>query len=90
MAMVDEMARVLAPGGMLFARLMSTIGIESLVEPLGDRRYRLPGGSEQLLADAEFLERLTERVGAEWVEPLKAVVVEGSRSMAVWVIRKRV
>lgn len=88
-AMVTEMARVLRPGGMLFARLMSTIGIESLVESQGARRYRLPGGTEHLLADAEYLEMLTERVGAEWVEPLKSVVVAGSRSMAVWVIRKR-
>ena len=41
--MVQELWRVLAPGGLLFARLASNIGLESLVGP-GGRRVRLPDG----------------------------------------------
>ncbi len=42
--MIDEMWRVLAPDGMLFARLASNIGLESVVGAAG-RRVRLPDGS---------------------------------------------
>jgi tellurite methyltransferase len=38
-AMVNDMWRVLAPGGTLFARLASTVGHESRVKALGGRRY---------------------------------------------------
>ena len=44
-AMVDEMWRVLRPGGMLFCRLASTIGIEPQVRRRHGRRYHMPDGS---------------------------------------------
>lgn len=88
-AMVDEMWRVLAPGGLLFARLATTIGVEDLVVPVGGGRYALPGGTEWLLVDAATLERKAEALGAEPIEPIKSVVVHGLRSMGVWVLRKR-
>ena len=47
MAMVEEMWRVLKPGGIFFARLASTIGIENQVRPIEGRRYRLPDGSDR-------------------------------------------
>ncbi|MCM3880273.1 MAG: class I SAM-dependent methyltransferase, partial [Vicinamibacterales bacterium] len=40
-AMVVEMWRVLKAGGMLFARLASSIGMESRVRPLADGRFLL-------------------------------------------------
>src|SRR4029077_18110781 len=43
--MVDESWRVLAPDGLLFARLASNVGLEHLVGPGGGRRARLPDGS---------------------------------------------
>ncbi|MFK7844532.1 MAG: class I SAM-dependent methyltransferase, partial [Rhodothermales bacterium] len=49
--MVDEMWRVLKPGGFLFARLASTIGIEKEVEPLEGRWFALPDGSNRFLVD---------------------------------------
>src|ERR1700755_1799011 len=51
LASMREMWRVLKPGGVFFARLASTAGVESYIEHLGGRRYRLPGGVEWLLAD---------------------------------------
>ncbi len=87
-AMVREMWRVLRPGGMLFARLASTIGLEDELVSLEGRRFALPDGSDRFLVDAAMLERCTEELGGEWLEPLKTTVVQGLRSMSTWVVKK--
>jgi SAM-dependent methyltransferase len=87
-AMVDDMWRVLAPGGLLFARLASTIGIEERVRPLGGRRFLLPDGSERFLVDEARLMDATARLGARQLDPLKTTVVQAMRSMTTWVIEK--
>jgi tellurite methyltransferase len=78
--MVDELWRVLAPGGLLFARLASTIGIEGLVGP-GGRRVRLPDGSDRFVVDEELLMACTGRFGARLADPIKTTVVQGMRAM---------
>jgi 2-polyprenyl-3-methyl-5-hydroxy-6-metoxy-1,4-benzoquinol methylase len=85
---LDEMFRVLRPGGLFFSRLSSTIGVEHLVEHEEGRRYRLPGGQSWFLVDAEFLANETLRIGAEPADPLKTTVVQDQRSMTTWVLRK--
>jgi SAM-dependent methyltransferase len=87
-AMADEMWRVLAPGGVLFARLASTIGHETRVRPLGGRRYVVPDGSERFLVDEEFLMAAAVRLGGELLDPIKTTVVQAARSMTTWVLRK--
>jgi len=89
-AMVQEMWRVLKPGGIFFARLASTIGIEDQVKRIEGRRYHLPDGSTRFLVDEEMLMSTTESLGGEWLEPLKTVVVQNQRSMSNWVVRKRI
>ena len=89
LAMLREMWRVLKPGGIFFSRLSSADGVEGLVEHLGGRRYRLPGGAEWLLADEGMLREATDSLRGELIEPLKTVVVHGARSMSVWCLRKR-
>ena len=86
--MVEEMWRVLNPGGIFFARLASTIGMEGQVRLIGGRRYRLPDGSDRFLVDAEMLRRVTAELGGEFVEPIKTTVVEGMRAMTTWVLKK--
>jgi SAM-dependent methyltransferase len=88
-AMVDEMWRVLKPGGIFFARLASTIGMENEVKLIEGRRYRLPDGSDRFLVDAELLHRVTAALGGEFIEPIKTTVVEKMRAMTTWVVRKR-
>lgn len=88
LAMMREMWRVLKPGGLFFARLASTHGVESYIEHLGGRRYRLRGGVEWLLCDEPLLRETTDSLGGELLEPLKTVVVHGARSMSVWCMRK--
>jgi len=87
-AMLSEMWRVLKPGGIFFARLASSDGVEDYVERLGGRRFRLRGGAEWLLADERMLREATRSLRAELLEPLKTVVVHGARAMAVWCLRK--
>lgn len=87
--MVREMWRVLKPGGILFARLASTVGIEDELEHLEGRRHRLPDGSTRFLVDEEMLLTTTAALGGEWVEPFKTVVVQHQRSMSNWVLRKK-
>jgi tellurite methyltransferase len=86
--MVREMWRVLKPGGIFFARLASTIGIEHQVEHLTGRRYRLPDGSVRFLVDESMLMTMTENLGGRWLEPLKTVVVQNLRSMSNWILLK--
>jgi tellurite methyltransferase len=87
-AMLTAMWRVLKPGGLFFARLASTIGMEDRMRPLGGRRYHLPDGSDRLLVDAPLLLELTGRLGGTLIDPLKTTVVHDQRCMTTWVARK--
>ena len=88
LAMLNGVWRVLKPGGMLFCRLASSIGIETKIQPLGEGRYLLPDGSERYLVDEMTLMNLTEQLGGGLLDPLKTTVVQNQRSMTTWVVRK--
>ena len=85
--MVREMWRVLRPGGIFFARLASSIGIDE-IQLIEGRRYHLPDGSERFLVDEEMLVRETDAIGGHWLEPFKTVVVQHQRAMSNWILRK--
>jgi tellurite methyltransferase len=87
-AMVREMWRVLKPGGLLFCRLASSIGMETRVERIAGRRHWLPDGSERYLVDQAMLLERTRALGGECVDPLKTTVVQDARSMTTWVVRR--
>jgi tellurite methyltransferase len=85
--MVGELWRVLAPGGLFFARLASSIGIESRVAaPTG--RVRLPDGSTRFIVDEAMLLETTERLGGTLVDPIKTTNVQQQRCMTTWVMQK--
>ncbi|MCS7461076.1 class I SAM-dependent methyltransferase [Paenibacillus doosanensis] len=86
--MVQEMWRVLRPGGLLFIRLATSIGIENKIIPLGDSRYKLPDGSTRFLADEERILKTTERLQGLLMEPLKTVNVAHQRCMTTWCLKK--
>jgi ubiquinone/menaquinone biosynthesis C-methylase UbiE len=88
-AMLEEIWRVLKPGGLFFSRLGSSIGMESQIEHIEGRRYKSPDDSERYLVDEALLDLLTERVG-ELADPLKTTIVQNLRAMTTWVLRKRV
>lgn len=85
-AMVREMWRVLRPGGMLFARLASSIGMTTPLVSLGGRRYLLPDGSERYVVDEPQLMQLNASLGGTLLDPLKTTVVQGQRCMTTWVV----
>jgi SAM-dependent methyltransferase len=87
-SMMREMWRVLKRGGIFFARLASSVGIEKQLEHLEGRRYHLLDGSDRFLVDDEMLLAMTTSLGGELLEPLKTVVVQNMRAMATWVVRK--
>ena len=87
-AMLRQMWRVLAPGGLFFARLATMIGHETRVKPLGGRRYIMPDGSERFLVDEDLVMRATRELGGTLIDPLKTSVVQDQRSMMTWVARK--
>ncbi len=87
-AMVDEMWRVLRPGGIFFARLASTIGMEGKITLIEGRRFHLPDGSDRFLVDEAMLKKVTATIGGEFIEPIKTTVVENLRAMTTWVVRK--
>jgi SAM-dependent methyltransferase len=88
MAMLRGTWRALRPGGLMFCRLASSIGMEHLVKPIAGRRHRLPDGTERYLVDEALLTDLTRELGGELLDPLKTTIVQGQRCMTTWVVRK--
>jgi SAM-dependent methyltransferase len=86
-AMLAELWRVLRPGGMLFCRLGSRIGMD--FEPVRGNKFIVGDGSEWYLVDEEMLLELTEEMDAVLVDPLKTTIVQDFRCMTTWVLRKR-
>lgn len=77
-AMVDRFVSLLAPGGVAFARLATS------------DHWPCPGdlGGFSYVASIGELRDATERHGLALLDPLKTVVVEGSRTMTTWVMRR--
>jgi SAM-dependent methyltransferase len=86
-SMVTEMWRVLAPGGLFFARLASNIGLEDQVGPAG-RVVRLPDGTDRFVVDEPMLLQLTARLGARLADPIKTTNVQHKRCMTTWCLIK--
>jgi tellurite methyltransferase len=87
-AMVRGTWRVLKPGGLLFCRLASSIGMERQMKRLEGRRFLLPDGSERYLVDEPLLLELTRELGGQLIDPLKTTIVQSQRCMTTWVVRK--
>jgi tellurite methyltransferase len=87
-AMLRGTWRVLKPGGLLFCRLASSIGMERRIERIAGRRFLLPDGSERYLVDETLLESLARELGGRLADPLKTTIVQNQRCMTTWVVRK--
>jgi SAM-dependent methyltransferase len=86
-SMLAELWRVLRPGGMLFCRLGSRIGMD--FERVRGNVFVVGDGSEWFLVDEEMLLELTEEMNGVLVDPLKTTIVQDYRCMTTWVLRKR-
>jgi SAM-dependent methyltransferase len=86
-AMLDELWRLLVPGGLLFARLATSIGLErQLAATTG--RVRLPDGSERFVVDERTLVEWTNAHRATLLDPIKTTNVQNQRCMTTWVLEK--
>jgi len=86
-AMIAGLWRALKPGGMLFCRLGSRIGMD--FDPVRGNIFVVGDGSEWYLVDEEMLLELTDELNAVLVDPLKTTIVQDYRCMTTWVTRKR-
>ena len=86
--MMDEMHRVLKPGGNLFIRMTSDIGIESRVRTLGDGVYLIPDGSTRFLLTRDLLDQLMRKYSFSFLEDFKTVNVDDARCMSTLVLQK--
>jgi SAM-dependent methyltransferase len=85
--MLSELWRVLRPGGMLFCRLGSRIGMN--FKRVRDNIYVIGDGSEWFLVNEEMLLEHTREMNAVLTDPLKTTIVQDYRCMTTWVLRKR-
>ena len=85
-AMLTACWRVLKPGGLLFCRLASTVGMTH--RHVTGRRFISPDGEERYLVDEDLLLDLTVSLGGTLIDPLKTTVVHRQRCMTTWVVRK--
>jgi ubiquinone/menaquinone biosynthesis C-methylase UbiE len=86
--MFGEMCRVLEPGGSLFIRAATDVGLADKMIPLGHGRFRMPDGSDRFLMTRPGLDALIHQHGMRYLEPFKTVLVDELRSMAVVVLGK--
>jgi tellurite methyltransferase len=85
--MLREMWRVLAPDGVFFSRLASSIGLEDRL-PRTRGRVRLPDGSERFVVDEPMLLEWAARLEGRLLEPIKTTNVQRQRSMTTWCLHK--
>jgi SAM-dependent methyltransferase len=86
--MMQELFRVLKPGGILWFRMCTGFGgiLEQSTE-LGDGRYLLPDGSERFVLQQKHLDKIL-KMGFRFLEAPKTVLVLGQREMGVFVLEK--
>lgn len=86
--MMNEMLRVLKPGGILWFRMTTAFGgIKEKSQVLGGGKYLLPDGSERFLLAEDHVDKLI-KMGLKFLDQPKSVLVHGQRAMGVFVMEK--
>ncbi len=86
--MLTEMVRVLKPGGSLFIRMTSNIGIEDKVQLIDNGVYIIPDGSTRFLLTKQLLATNMQQNNLYFIEPLKTVNVNDERCMSTLLLQK--
>ncbi|WP_243643580.1 class I SAM-dependent methyltransferase [Tenacibaculum sp. M341] len=88
LSMFSELIRVLKPGGSLFIRMTTDIGVADTISNNKNGVYDLKDGSSRFLIKRELLSNLMVKYNLQLIEPFKTTVVEDLRSMATIVLQK--
>lgn len=86
--MLSEMLRVLSPGGSLFIRMASDIGIEDKVKLISNGNYKIPDGSMRFLLTRSLLAECIKEFNLLFLEPLKTTNVNDQRCMSTLMLQK--
>lgn len=84
--MFQSLIDKLRPGGTLFIRTCSDIGIENKIKIIRPGVYDLPDGTERYLINREKIKELVEKFGLTYIEPVRSVNVADMRVMTTLVL----
>lgn len=79
---------LLQPEGMLFIRMTSNIGLESLTPENKPGVYQLPDDSTRYLITRKRVDELISHYNLTLIEPVKTVNVDGLRCMTTLVLKR--
>ena len=87
---LEECWRVLKPEGILFVRTAVRDGVEKGILLLNEKEgwYELPDGTTRFLVSLEQLTQIGTELKGNLVQPIRAVVLPGMRSMCTWCLQK--
>ncbi len=86
--MFAKLVGLLGVNGILFIRMTSDIGIESLLKNGDNGVYNLPDGSSRYLITRSKIDELIEKHALNFLEPVKTVNVDNLRCMTTLVVNK--
>ncbi|MFT7611425.1 MAG: tellurite methyltransferase [Parvicellaceae bacterium] len=86
---ISKMIQCLIPGGVIFIRMTTDIGMEGKAQEIKNGTHQLLDGSTRYLLNKSMIEKVESDFGLIRVQPLKTVVVDEQRSMLVWCLRKK-
>ncbi|MDQ3681762.1 MAG: class I SAM-dependent methyltransferase [Bacteroidota bacterium] len=85
-SMLEQMLRVIKPGGSIFIRMASDIGIEKYVREITEGVYLIPDGSKRFLLTRYLLSQLMEKYNITFLEEFKTVNVNDIRCMSTMMV----
>jgi ubiquinone/menaquinone biosynthesis C-methylase UbiE len=86
-AMFSELVRTLKPGGSLFVRMASDIGVENKISFIENGVYKLGDGTDRFLLTRKLLQDLMEIHSLSFLEPLKTTNVNDLRCMSTLMLQ---
>lgn len=88
---LEECWRVLKPEGILFVRTAVSDGVEKEIIPVQGKEgwFELPDGTSRFLVSLEQLTHMGKELQGNPVQPIRAVILPGMRSMCTWCLQKK-